>query len=110
VDAIFHVSDATVTGHADLVVQAATAKRLPLIAQDREGVLRGALASYGPSYYTSGRLMAKYVQRVLLGAHPGDLPVEQFAKLRFVVNLKTAKAIGFAIPQAILARADEVVQ
>jgi ABC-type uncharacterized transport system substrate-binding protein len=73
-------------------------------------VLRGALASYGLSYYATGRLSAKYFQRVLLGARPGDLPVEQLDRLDFIINLKTAKAIGLTIPPAVLRRADDVIE
>jgi putative ABC transport system substrate-binding protein len=78
--------------------------------QEKEAVDRGALASYGISYYAVGRLLAKHVQRVLLGADPGDLPIEQIDRLHFVINLKTARAIGLTIPQSVLARADDVVQ
>ena len=70
----------------------------------------GALASYGVSYYAGGRLSAKNVQRVLLGADPGGMPIEQFDRLHFVLNMKTAKAIGLTIPPAVLARADEVIE
>ena len=58
----------------------------------------------------AGRLMAKYVQRVLLGANPGDLPIEQVDRLYFSINLTTAKALGLTIPQSLLARADEVIE
>ena len=109
-DAHLHVSDAMMTSQADLIIQTATAKRLPTMFQDKESVARGALASYGLSYYTIGRLLAKNVQRVLLGADPGALPVEQLDRLEFVINLKTAKAVGLTIPQSVLARADEVIQ
>jgi putative ABC transport system substrate-binding protein len=78
--------------------------------QDKESVAKGALASYGLSYYTIGRLSAKQVQRVLLGADPGNLPVEQVDRLHFAINLKTAKALGLTIPQSVLARADEVIE
>ena len=77
---------------------------------DRETVAGGALASYGVSYYAVGRLSAKNVQRVLLGADPGSMPIEQFDRLHFVLNMKTAKAIGLTIPPAVLARADEVIE
>jgi putative tryptophan/tyrosine transport system substrate-binding protein len=110
VDAHFHVADAKMTRYADLVIEAARAKRLPTIFQDREIVLRGALASYGLSYYATGRLSAKYVQRVLAGARPGDLQVELLDRLDFIINLKTAKAIGLTIPPAVLRRADEIIQ
>jgi len=110
VDGYFHVSDALTTSQADLLIEASRAKKLPLILQDRESVVRGALASYGLSYYTSGRLTASYVQRVLLGANPADLPVEQVNRLQLVINLKTAKALGLMIPPSLLARADEVIE
>jgi putative ABC transport system substrate-binding protein len=75
-DAYFHVSDAMMTSQWELVIDTARAKRLPTMFQDTESVAKGALASYGLSYYAIGRLSAKQVQRVLLGAVPGDLPVE----------------------------------
>jgi len=58
----------------------------------------------------TGRLLAKHVQRVLLGTRPGDLPIEQVDELRFIINLKTAKTIGLAIPSSVLRRADEVIE
>ena len=78
--------------------------------QETGSVAEGALAAYGESYYALGRLSAKPVHRVLLGANPSDLPVEQVTKLHFVINLKTAKALGLAIPPSILARADEIIE
>jgi ABC-type uncharacterized transport system substrate-binding protein len=110
VDAIAYVADAMVTSHAELVIEAARANRLPTIFQDRESVEKGALASYGESYYTIGRLSAKHVQRVLLGANPGDLPVEQLDRLHFVISLKSARALGLTIPGSVLARADEIIE
>ncbi len=77
---------------------------------EQESVPKAGLASYGVSYYALGRLAAKYVQRILLGADPGDLPVEQLNRLYFVINLKTAKALGLTIPPSLLQRADEVIQ
>jgi putative ABC transport system substrate-binding protein len=110
VDAIAYVADVMVTSQAELVIETARAKRLPTIFQDKESVAKGALASYGESYYTIGRRSAKHVQQVLLGANPGDLPVEQLDRLHFVINLKTAKALGLTIPQSVLARADEIIE
>jgi putative tryptophan/tyrosine transport system substrate-binding protein len=71
---------------------------------------RGALAAYGINYRGVGRLSAKQVQRILQGALPGELPVEQLDKPHLVLNLRTAKAIGVTIPQSVLVRADEVIQ
>jgi putative ABC transport system substrate-binding protein len=99
-----------VASQSALVVEAARAKKLATMFHQRETVAMGALASYGVSYYELGRLSAKYVQRILLGANPGDLPVEQLDRLYFVVNLKTAKALGLTIPPSVLGRADEVIQ
>jgi putative ABC transport system substrate-binding protein len=78
--------------------------------QDRESVVRGGLASYGLSYYLGGRQMAKYVQRVLLGENPADLPIEQIDRLQFVINLKTARLLGLQIPESLRQRADEIIQ
>lgn len=108
-DAIAYV-DSLVVSQTAMVIGIATAKRLPLMAPDRASVAQGALASYGVSYYAAGRLAAKYVARILGGAAPADLPVEQMDRLHFAVNLKTARAIGLEIPRAVLVRADEVVE
>jgi len=110
VDGLLYVADAMVTSQARLMIETARTRRMATIFQDRESISEGALASYGLSYYALGRMSAKYVQRVLLGANPADLPVDQNARLHFVINLKTAKAIGLTIPRSVLARADELVE
>ena len=109
-DALFLVSDAMVSSQAELIVEVATAKRLPTMFQEGGSVAMGALAAYGESLYTIGRLSAKHVQRIVLGADPRDLPVEQVDRVHFVINLKTAKALGLTIPPSLLARADEVIE
>jgi len=109
-DAFFYVSDAMVASQAELIIESARAKRLATMFQERGAVAKGALAAYGESFYTIGRLSAKLVQRVLLGADPGNLPVEQVDRFHFVINLKTAKALGLTIPQSLLIRADEVIE
>jgi len=109
-DALFYVSDAMVGSQEELIIETARAKRLPTMFAEKESAAKGALTSYGVSYYTIGRLSARYVQRVLLGADPGTLPVEQVDRLDFVINLKTAKALGITIPQSVLVRADEVIR
>jgi putative ABC transport system substrate-binding protein len=109
-DAFFYVSDAMVTTQAEMIIDTARAQKLPTMLAYQGSVVMGALASYGESYYALGRRSAKHVQRILLGADPGDLPVEQLDRPQFVINLKTAKTLGLMIPQTVLLRADEVIQ
>jgi putative tryptophan/tyrosine transport system substrate-binding protein len=109
-DAIFYVADAMVTAHSHLLIETARAKRVPTMLQELESVVKGGLAGYGANYYVVGQLSARAVHRVLLGANPGDLPVEQIDRLHFVINLKTARELGLTIPQSVLLRADEVIQ
>src|SRR5262245_20438392 len=109
-DGLLHISDAMVTSQADFIVDIVKTKELPIILQDRESVVKGGLASYGLSYYSGGHLAAKYVQRVLLGASPADLPVEQIDRLQLVFNLKTARLLGLKIPESLRQRADEIIQ
>jgi putative ABC transport system substrate-binding protein len=84
--------------------------RLPVAYGFREQVIAGGLLSYAADLSASFRYAAKYVDRILKGAKPGDLPVEQPTKFELVINLKTAKALGLRVPQALLLRADEVIQ
>ena len=78
--------------------------------QEQAAVTKGGLVSYGVSFYTIGQFSAKQVQRVLMGADPGDLPVEQLDRLHFVINLKTAKTLGLTISQSVLGRSDQVIE
>lgn len=110
VDAICYVADAMVSSHSELIVEAGRTKKLPTMFHEPAAVVRGGLASYGVHFSTVGRLSAKQVHRVLLGANPGDLPVEHVDRLHFVLNLKTARALGLTIPPSMLARADEIIE
>ena len=109
-DAFLYVSDAMVGSQAALIIEVAREKRLPTIFQDPASVDQGALAGYGISYRAAGRLSAKQVKRVLQGANPGDMPVEQLDRLHFAINLKTAKALGLMVSPTLLVRADEVIE
>ena len=90
------------------IVEAAAKRRIPAMYEWGEIARDGGLMAYGPVRGTNRRV-AIQVDRILKGAKPGDLPIEQPTKFEFVVNLKTAKALGLTIPESILVRADEVV-
>jgi putative ABC transport system substrate-binding protein len=88
----------------------ATQNRLPSVSAYRELVVAGGLMSYGPSYEDMHRRAATFVDKILKGAKPGDLPVEQPAKFDLRINTKAAKAFGLKIPETFLLRADEVIE
>ena len=88
----------------------ANRQRLPSMLVLRQHVEAGGLLSYYPERLEMYRRVAVYVDKVLRGAKPGELPVEQPTKFELVINLKTAKALGLTVPQSILARADEVIE
>jgi len=92
------------------IAQFALKAKLPSAYTYREHVEVGGLVSYAPSYHDMFRRAAAYVDKILKGAKPGDLPVEQPSKFELVINLKTAKTIGLTIPPSLLARADQVIE
>jgi putative ABC transport system substrate-binding protein len=96
--------------HRKRIADFARQRRLPTMGCYREQVVDGMLMSYGPSLTDSFRRGAAYVDRILKGARPGDLPVEQPTKYEFALNQRTAKALGLTIPPSILIRADEVIE
>ncbi|MGE5850321.1 MAG: ABC transporter substrate-binding protein [Candidatus Methylomirabilota bacterium] len=97
-------------GHRQTIIDLAAKNRLPAIYQWREMPEAGGLMSYGPTLSELFRLCATVLDRILKGANPADLPVEQPTKFELVINLKSAKALGITIPQSILIRADHVIQ
>jgi putative tryptophan/tyrosine transport system substrate-binding protein len=109
-DAYFLVSDAMTIGQAQLITDTARAKRLATMFHEGSLVTKGGLASYGISYREAGRSSAKYIQRILTGTRPQDLPVETVHKLDLVLNLRTAREIGLTIPSGVLMRADKVIK
>jgi ABC-type uncharacterized transport system substrate-binding protein len=110
VGALIVQTDPLVVSQTARNVRLAAASGLPTVYGLREFVDGGGLMSYGPSLGDLWRRAATYVDKILKGAKPADLPIEQPTKFELVINLKTAKALGLTIPQSLLSRADEVIQ
>ena len=110
VDALFVVGEPLTFTHRTRINTLALAARLPTTYATRGYVEVGGLMSYGPNFPALFRRAADYVHKILLGAKPGDLPVEQPTRYDLVVNLTTAKALGLTIPESFLLRADEVIE
>ena len=109
-DALLVLQDAFLLGVAPQVAEFAKRNRLPTMYDAREFVDVGGLMSYGPSRSELFRRVAVYVDKILKGAKPADLPVEQPTRFELIINLKTAKGLDITIPQSLLGRADEVIQ
>ena len=110
VGALLVLSDVMLNSHRTRLADLAARSRLPAAYGNRESVEAGGLMSYGPSFLDSYLRAATYVDKILKGANPAELPVEQPTKFEFVINLKTAKQIGLIIPPNVLARADKVIK
>jgi putative ABC transport system substrate-binding protein len=108
--ALFITPDPVIVTNLKRIADFAAKSRLPSIFQLSEFADSGGLVAYGPDLADMYRRTAAYVDKILKGAKPGDLPVEQPTKFELVVNLKTAKAIGITIPQSVLFRADRVIE
>jgi len=93
-----------------LIVAEAARYRLPVVYIQRPFVAAGGLISYGPNFEDQFRRAADYVDRILRGEKPADLPVQAPTKYELAINLKTAKALGLTVPQSLLARADEMIE
>lgn len=109
-DGIVHPPDAVINSAIRDITPHIISERLPSVAVNKGSVKAGALATYAPDYFTLGEQGALLVHKVLRGATPMDLPIEPPYKLKLVINLKTANAMGLKIPKEVLVRADEVVE
>jgi ABC-type uncharacterized transport system, periplasmic component len=98
------------TVHRDLIIALAARFRLPAVFNSRFYVTGGGLMAYGPDFVDQFRRAASYVDRILKGEKPADLPVQAPTKYEMVINMKTAKALGIDVPPQLLARADEVIE
>jgi putative ABC transport system substrate-binding protein len=108
--ALFVVDDVYLTKHRAQILELATKHALPVISQYREFAEIGGLMAYGPSAHGMYRDTAYYVDKILKGARPADLPIQQPTKFELVINAKTARALGLTIPRSILTRADQVIE
>jgi putative tryptophan/tyrosine transport system substrate-binding protein len=109
-DALYVINDPLVNTNRVRVITLALSARLPTMHGSRDHVEAGGLVSYGPNYPDLFRRTAEYVDKILRGAKPGDIPVEQPRKFDLIINLTTAEALGLTIPESFLLRADEVIE
>ena len=109
-NALFVVTDPLTLANRNEIVRLAASERIPAVYEFGEFARAGGLIAYAPSVTEQFRRAAIYVDKILRGAKPGDLPVEQPAKFELLINLKAAKALGIAVPKDMLLRADEVIK
>jgi len=109
-DALYVVTNALVVANLTRIMTFALSARLPTLLSARDFVQAGGLISYGPNFSDLFRRAADYVDKILRGTKPGDIPVEQPTKFDLVINLTTAKALGLTIPESLLLRADEIIE
>ena len=109
-DALLVINHLRLVAYREIIAEFAHARRLPTMFGNRDFVASGGLMSYAPSFPDLTRRATTYVDKILKGAKPADLPVQQPTKFEFVINLRTAKALGIKIPPALLLRADEVIR
>jgi putative ABC transport system substrate-binding protein len=108
--ALLVLADPTFILHRARIVDLAEKSHLPTMYGAREMTEAGGLMVYGPNYSDLSRRAAAYVDKILKGTNPADLPVEQPTKFEFIINLRAAKALGLNLPPSLLARADEVIE
>ena len=109
-DALYIVVDQLIVANFNRILTFALSNRLPMIYSTRDFVQTGGLMSYGPSYVDLFRRAGDYVDRILHGAKPADMPVEQPTRFELIINLKAAESLGLDVPPTLLARADEVIE
>jgi ABC-type uncharacterized transport system substrate-binding protein len=109
-DGLIVTGSPSATLHRDLIISLAARHPLPAVYYERLYAVGGGLISYGPNYLDQCRRAAGYVDRILKGKKPADLPVQAPTKYELVINLKTARALGLDVPATLLARADEVIE
>ncbi|MFL5106424.1 MAG: ABC transporter substrate binding protein [Microvirga sp.] len=109
-DAMLVLADRVFLHNRERIVAFAAKSRRPIMSAYRELAEDGGLMSFGPSYAAMHRQAARYVDKILKGEKPAELPIEQPARFELVINLKRAKALGIGVPPTLLARADEVIE
>jgi putative ABC transport system substrate-binding protein len=109
-DAILVLPDSLVVNAGEQILEVSRREGIPIMFHEKTWVEQGGLASYGASFVDLGRQAATYADKILKGANPGDLPVQQPTRFELIINLKTAQHLGLTIPQSVLARADEVIR